>query len=55
MLIAGHPNAWKKPVKAALLSLFMLSGIAAWGVGIYAADAAANHTAVDGYGVTSAR
>lgn len=40
------------PVKAALLSFAMLSAIALWGVGIYAADAAAGHTVVDGYGVT---
>ena len=40
------------PVKAALLSAFMLSGILMWGAGIYAADAAGDHIAVDGYGVT---
>lgn len=38
-------------MKAALLSLFMLSGIAIWGIGIYAADAASGHLVVDGYGV----
>lgn len=42
-----------KPVKAALLSLAMLSAIALWGVGIYAADAASGHAVVDGYGVTA--
>lgn len=41
------------PVKAALLSVLMLSGIAMWGAGIYAADAAAGHRPVDGYGVSA--
>ena len=41
------------PVKAALLSLAMLAGIAFWGVGIYAADASSGHAVVDGYGVTA--
>ncbi len=40
-------------VKAALLSFAMLSAIVLGGLGIYAADAANNHNAVDGYGVTS--
>lgn len=39
------------PVKAALLSFFMLSGIGMWAAGIYTADAAAGHQVVDGYGV----
>lgn len=39
------------PVKAAVLSVLMLSGIALWGAGIYAADAAGGHAPVDGYGV----
>jgi hypothetical protein len=39
------------PVKAALLSVLMLSGIALWGAGIYSADAAGGHAPVDGYGV----
>ena len=43
------------PVKAAFLSLFMLSGILMWGAGIYAADAAGEHLAVDGYGVIEPR
>lgn len=38
------------PVKATLLSVFMLSGIALWGLGIYSADAS-SHQVVDGYGV----
>ena len=42
------------PVKAALLSFAMLAAITLWGVGIYAADAASGHAAVDGYGVTTA-
>lgn len=42
-------------MKAALLSFAMLSAIVVCGVGIYAADAANNHNAVDGYGVVSAR
>jgi hypothetical protein len=41
-------------VKAALLSFVMLSAIVLGGLGIYAADAANNHQAVDGYGVTAA-
>lgn len=42
------------PVRAAVLSLFMLTGIAMWGAGIYSADAAGDHVIVDGYGVTVA-
>lgn len=49
----GTPNEMT-PVKAAFLSLFMLSGIAMWGAGIYAADAAGGHAVIDGYGVTVA-
>lgn len=41
-------------MKAALLSFAMLSAIALCGVGIYAADAASQHRAVDGYGVVAA-
>ena len=41
-------------VKAALLSFIMLSAIVLCGLGIYSADAASNHNAVDGYGVTTA-
>ena len=43
------------PVKAALLSLAMLSAIVFCGIGIYAADAASGHQAVDGYGVSARR
>lgn len=43
------------PLKAALLSFAMLSAIVLGGFGIYAADAAAEHHAVDGYGVTASR
>ena len=39
------------PLKAALLSLAMVSAIAFCGVGIYTADAANAHLVVDGYGV----
>lgn len=39
------------PVKAALLSFVMLSGILVWGAGIYSSDAATKHAVVDGYGV----
>ncbi|MGN6582672.1 MAG: hypothetical protein ACTHJV_03100 [Rhizobiaceae bacterium] len=42
-----------KPVKAALLSLVMLSGLLVWGVGVYSADASSHHRVVDGYGVVS--
>ncbi|TIS97066.1 MAG: hypothetical protein E5W72_06025 [Mesorhizobium sp.] len=41
-------------VKAALLSFAMLSAIVLCGLGTYAGDAANNHNAVDGYGVTAA-
>ncbi|AZO64435.1 hypothetical protein EOC93_30115 [Mesorhizobium sp. M6A.T.Ce.TU.002.03.1.1] len=41
-------------VKAALLSFAMLSAIVLCGLGTYSGDAAANHNAVDGYGVTAA-
>lgn len=41
------------PVRAALLTLAMISGIAMWGAGIYSADAAAEFHAVDGYGVSA--
>ena len=40
-------------VKAALLSFAMLSAIVLCGLGIYSADAANNHHAVDGYGVVA--
>ncbi len=40
------------PLRATLLSCFMLFAITAWGVAIYTADAAGGH-AVDGYGVTA--
>ena len=43
------------PVKAAFLSFAMLAAIILCGVGIYSADAANNHNAVDGYGVVAAR
>ncbi|WP_289852333.1 hypothetical protein [Mesorhizobium liriopis] len=42
-------------MKAALLSIAMLSAIAVWGAGIYAADASTNHAVVDGYGVSASR
>lgn len=41
------------PVKATILSLFMLTGILMWGAGIYSADAAGEGVAVDGYGVVA--
>lgn len=41
------------PMKAAFLSLFMLSGIVLWGAGIYSADAAGEHVVIDGYGVSA--
>ncbi len=40
------------PLRATLLSFAMLSAITFWGIAIYTADAAGNHTVVDGYGVT---
>lgn len=42
-------------VKAALLSLAMLSAIVMCGFGIYAADASSGHAVVDGYGVIAAQ
>lgn len=42
-----------KPVKAALLTFAMISAIVIGGMGIYAADASADHIAIDGYGVTA--
>jgi hypothetical protein len=42
------------PVRAAFLSFLMFSAICIGGFGIYAADAANGHVAVDGYGVTYA-
>jgi hypothetical protein len=44
---------WVTTVKAAFLSFAMLAAIVVSGLGIYAADAANNHNAVDGYGVTA--
>ena len=41
------------PVKAALLSIATLVAIAMFGIGIYSADASADHVAVDGYGVSA--
>jgi hypothetical protein len=45
---------WVTTVKAAFLSFAMLTAIVLSGLGIYAADAANNHNAVDGYGVSAA-
>lgn len=42
------------PVKAALLSLAMLSALAVSGVGIYAAASASDFPAIDGYGISAA-
>lgn len=47
------PATEMTPVKATLLSVLMLSGIALWGAGIYSADAAAGHRVIDGYGVSA--
>ncbi len=41
------------PLRATLLFFAMLTAITIWGVAIYTADAASDHAAVDGYGVTS--
>jgi len=46
-------NDWVTTVKAVFLSCAMLAAIVLSGLGIYAADAANNHNAVDGYGVTA--
>lgn len=42
------------PLKSFLLTALMVFGIAAWAIGIYSADASADHVAIDGYGVTAA-
>lgn len=42
------------PVKATLLSIFMMSAIGLWGFGIYTADAGTGYAVVDGYGVIAA-
>jgi hypothetical protein len=52
--MSGRQNSEMTSVKAALLTFAMLSGLAIGGFGIYAADAANGHNAVDGYGVTAA-
>jgi hypothetical protein len=59
-LIRNRPHAGMQEaqqemttVKAAFLSFAMVSAIVLCGLGIYAADAASNHNAVDGYGVTA--
>lgn len=39
------------PMKSILLSMFMLSAIGLFGLGIYTADAGGAHKPVDGYGV----
>jgi hypothetical protein len=43
------------PLKAAFLSIFMLSGIFLWGAAVYVGDAAAGRPPVDGYGVNASR
>lgn len=43
------------PLRATLLTTFMLGGILMWGAAIYSADAASGHLSVDGYGVVDAR
>ena len=52
--ICQDRNSEMTPLKSALLTVLMVSGIAAWAAGIYAADASAGHVAIDGYGVTAA-
>ena len=42
------------PVKATLVSFFMLTGIAMWGAAVYSADAGGRGP-VDGYGVVETR
>lgn len=42
------------PVKATLLSVFMLTAAAMWSIGFYATDAAAGRSAAhDGYGIVA--
>ena len=52
--ICRDRNLEMKPLKSVLLTVVMISGLAAWAAGIYSADASADHVAVDGYGVTAA-
>ncbi len=52
-MLSDETQSEMTSVKAALLSLAMLAAIGLWGIGIYSADAANNHNAVDGYGVTT--
>lgn len=53
----GRGKALRQPelgtgiLRAALLSFAMLAAIAISGLGIYGADASADHAVVDGYGV----
>ncbi|MCT8999844.1 hypothetical protein [Chelativorans intermedius] len=41
------------PIRVAVLSLMMLTAVAASGAGIYAATASSGDQAHDGYGITS--
>ena len=43
------------PVKATLVSMFMLTGIAMWGAAVYSADAPGGQGPINGYGVVEAR
>ena len=43
------------PVKATLVSMFMLTGIAMWGAAVYSADVTGDHAPINGYGVVEAR
>lgn len=50
----GRKSTEMTPLKALLLSMFMLTGILMWGAGIYSAGATGDRPAIDGYGVTQA-
>jgi hypothetical protein len=41
------------PMKAAVLSFLMLSAVAMGGIGLYSTQAVADHSLIDGYGVSS--
>ncbi len=51
--ITGCKQFEMTPVRATLLSIFMLSGLALWAAAIYSADAAGGRVPLDGYGVSS--
>lgn len=41
------------PMKAAILSFLMLSAVAMGGIGFYSTQAVADHSPIEGYGITA--